>query len=135
MLIPCLYISDTFKINMSKKRFRSSKKQGSDSEKGLKINTRRNRDQMQQSRDEGNERKVHEEIMDRRIRGGISLTKEEIAEAYKRAQEQWLKLPGSTMRPPTDVLLIQRRSKSQGTITASEQTHDDTHNGGSDFES
>ena len=124
-------MSDGFVISMSKK----GKKHRSGNKKNLKTNTGRNKDRMQQLRGEGKERKVHEEIMDRRIRGGISLTNEEIAEAYKRAQEQWLRLPGSINRPSTDVYLVQKQFKSQVSNGASKQTHDHTDNGAGDFES
>jgi hypothetical protein len=81
---------------------------------------------------EGEERKVHEEIIDRRITGGISLSKEDVTEAYARALKQWQELPGSIVRPPTDITLPSQkgRRKSQDTITTSEQTQNDTENGG-----
>jgi len=114
-----------------KKRFRSSKKHKSDNENGLEADTGLNRNLEQPELDEGNE-----QIIDRRIRGGISITAEEIAELYVQAQQQWLKLPGSIIRPPTDIILIQKYSKSQGQgIISSEQTHHNTDNGAIDFES
>ena len=79
-----------------------------------------------------NERRVHEEIINRRISGGITLTDKEISRAYARAYEQWQKLPGYIVRPPTDVLLIQK-PKSQDTVNSLEQTHDDPPNGGSEI--
>lgn len=48
---------------------------------------------------EGRERQVHQEILERRLRGGPQPTPEE----YARALEQWKNLPGSVIRPPTDV--------------------------------
>jgi hypothetical protein len=48
---------------------------------------------------EGREHQVHEEILERMMRGGPEPT----PDAYRRALEQWNKLPGSKVRPPTDV--------------------------------
>jgi hypothetical protein len=62
---------------------------------------------------ESKERQVHEKITDRRITGGIRMTRQEINEAYIRAQEQWLQLPGSIIRTPTDILLIQKTLRSK----------------------
>ena len=50
-------------------------------------------------RPEGREHQVHKEILDRRMRGGPEPT----PDAYRHALEQWKKLPGSKVRPPTDV--------------------------------
>jgi hypothetical protein len=47
----------------------------------------------------GREHQVHKEILDRRMRGGPEPTHED----YTRALEQWKNLPGSIVRPPTDV--------------------------------
>ena len=49
----------------------------------------------------GREHQVHEEILARRMRGGPEPT----PEAYARALEQWKNLPGSVVRPPTDITL------------------------------
>jgi hypothetical protein len=48
---------------------------------------------------EGREHQVHKEILERRWRGGPEPT----PEAYARALEQWKNLPGSIVRPPTDI--------------------------------
>jgi hypothetical protein len=48
---------------------------------------------------EGRDHQVHKEILERRMRGGPEPT----PDAYKRALEQWKSLPGSIVRPPTDV--------------------------------
>jgi hypothetical protein len=48
---------------------------------------------------EGREHQVHQEILERRTRGGPEPT----PEAYALALEQWRNLPGSVVRPPTDV--------------------------------
>lgn len=48
---------------------------------------------------DGREHRVHQEILDRRMRGGPALT----PEAYERALDEWRSLQGSVMRPPTDV--------------------------------
>jgi hypothetical protein len=42
---------------------------------------------------------VHQEILDRRWRGGPEPTPED----YQRALEEWKKLPGSIVRPPSDI--------------------------------
>jgi hypothetical protein len=61
-------------------------------------------------RPQGRERKVHEEIIERRLEGGAPPT----PEAYARALEQWHKLPGSVMRPPTDITLPGQESPKSG---------------------
>ena len=52
-------------------------------------------------RPHGREHQVHQEILDRRLRGGPKPT----AQRYAHALEQWKNLPGSIVRPPTDVAL------------------------------
>jgi len=47
----------------------------------------------------GDERRIHEEILDRRMRGGAPPT----PAAYLRAFKQWQRLPGAVVRSPTDV--------------------------------
>jgi hypothetical protein len=84
---------------------------------------------------EGEERRVHEEIIEQRIGGTVIPTQEKIierrgedtvmptqeeiiersrrkgggapptSEAYARALKQWQELPGSVSRPPTDVIV------------------------------
>jgi hypothetical protein len=69
----------------------------------------------------GRERQVHEEIIARRTEGGAPPT----AEAYARALEQWQQLPGSIVRPPTDVRPpAQEPPKSSAAKPASEPTTD-----------
>jgi hypothetical protein len=48
---------------------------------------------------EGREHQVHKEILERRWKGGP----EPKPEDFERALEQWKKLPGAIIRPPTDV--------------------------------
>ena len=48
---------------------------------------------------EGREHQVHEEILKRRMRGGPEST----PDSYAIALEEWKNLPGSIVRPPTDV--------------------------------
>lgn len=48
---------------------------------------------------EGREHEVHKEILARRMRGGPEPT----PDAYARALEEWKNLPGSVVRPPTDI--------------------------------
>jgi hypothetical protein len=50
-------------------------------------------------RPDGREHQVHKEILDRRWRGGPDPTPED----YQRALEEWKKLPGSIVRPPSDI--------------------------------
>ncbi len=47
----------------------------------------------------GREHKVHQEILARRMEGGAPPTPDAHAEALR----QWQQLPGSLVRPPTDV--------------------------------
>jgi len=109
---------------------KSSKNDTSDKKNETKNNTESN-DHRKPPLIEGEERKVHEEIIDRRIRGGAALSKEDITEAYDRALQQWQKLPGSVISPPTDITLTtQKRSKPNDTIQSSEETYNDTDNEG-----
>jgi hypothetical protein len=50
-------------------------------------------------RPQGREHQVHKEILERRWRGGPMPTPED----YQRAREEWKNLPGSIVRPPTDI--------------------------------
>ncbi len=56
-------------------------------------------DKRPRHRPQGREHQVHKEILDRRWRGGPVPTPQD----YQRAREQWKELPGSIVRPPTDV--------------------------------
>jgi hypothetical protein len=58
---------------------------------------------------EGREHQVHKEILERRMRGGPEPT----PDAYKRALEQWQNLPGSIVRPPTDVTPLSAEEQSE----------------------
>jgi hypothetical protein len=117
---------------MAKKRASLSKKNKSHKRRVKSFTERNKRDKRPPLLLE-NERKVHEEIINRRITGGVTLTQKEISEAYVRALEQWQKLPGSITKSPTNVLLIQQPSKSQYKEAAPEQTDDDTNNGGNEI--
>ena len=46
----------------------------------------------------GREHAVHQEIINRRLGGGAPAT----PDAYAKALEEWHKLPGSVVRPPSD---------------------------------
>jgi hypothetical protein len=87
----------------------------------------------------GEEREVHEQIIERRMGGEEPPTSEKklheeiiarrmgeeppSVDAYSRALEQWKKLPGSVIRPPTDVHPPTTESqKSQGASSASRTT-------------
>lgn len=96
---------------MSTRKYRSSKKHSRKRVKRLKTTNLRNKRKPETIAKIGNERKVHEEIISSRITGGIKLTDKEIEQAYSRALEQWLKLPGSVVKTPTDVLLIHKDLK------------------------
>lgn len=58
-------------------------------------------------RRDGRDREVHLEIIARRMEGGAPAT----PEAYARALEQWHQLPGSVVRPPTDLKSTQAAPK------------------------
>jgi hypothetical protein len=58
-------------------------------------------------RRDGRDREVHLEIITRRMEGGAPAT----PEAYARALEQWHQLPGSVVRPPTDLKSTQESPK------------------------
>jgi hypothetical protein len=47
----------------------------------------------------GREHAVHQELLEKRIGGGDPPT----PEAYAKALQEWQQLPGSVVRPPTDV--------------------------------
>jgi hypothetical protein len=47
----------------------------------------------------GREHQVHDEINERRLGGGAEPT----SDAFQRALEQWQQVPGSIVRPPSDV--------------------------------
>jgi hypothetical protein len=79
---------------------------------------------------EGDERNAHEVIINRRITGGVTMSREEIAEAYISAQEEWLQLPGSIIRSPTDVLLIQKRLQIKDISASSKRGIRETEEGG-----
>lgn len=116
---------------MSKKKSRSSNKKSkrvkhTSNNKETRKHTEPHDDREQPRLIEGEERKVHEEIIERRIGGGEAPT----PEAYARALKQWQQLPGSVIRPPTDVTLPTRKlRKSQDTLDISEQTDNDTDKG------
>jgi hypothetical protein len=78
---------------------------------------------------EGRERTMHEKLINRRITGGVKLSDEAIAKAYDRSLRQWQELPGSIVRPPTDVIPSQKLLKSQEILTTSEQTDNGTDKG------
>ena len=50
-------------------------------------------------RPHGREHEVHKEILARRMRGGAEPT----ADRYAQALKEWQQLPGSVVRPPTDI--------------------------------
>jgi hypothetical protein len=105
---------------MARKRSKSSKKSFRENNVS-KVNISQNKPLERASR-EGKEREVHDEIINRRVSGGMRMTRQEIAQAYIGAQEQWLQLPGSIIRTPTDVTIIQKRLKSRDSF---ERTTDD----------
>jgi hypothetical protein len=108
---------------MSTKKSRSSKDKKSRSSKDKKSRSSRFRAGISRGKQPqvhyGEEREVHERIIERRMGGEQPPTSErklheEIiarrmgeeppsVDAYSRALEQWKSLPGSVIRPPTDV--------------------------------
>src|SRR5437867_13233987 len=100
---------------MSNKKSTSRKKSSKYKNRKKKTKQNHHRDTLQLS---GNERKVHEDIIQRRITGGVTLSMEAVREAYARALEQWKKLPGSVIKPSTDIVLLsQKDHKSQDSLT------------------
>jgi hypothetical protein len=63
-----------------------------------------------ESEGEGEEHEVHREILERRMRGGPKPTRQ----SYERALEQWKKIPGSVVRPPTDTRRPPEESSEEG---------------------
>jgi hypothetical protein len=116
---------------MSKKESRSSNKKSKRTKHTSNNKETRKRIKSDDDREQpfikGEERKVHEEIIQRRIGGGEAPT----PEAYARALKQWQQLPGSVIRSPTDVTLPTTRKlpKSQGSVDLSEQMDNKTDNG------
>jgi hypothetical protein len=113
---------------MSNKKYKSSKGKsdegtdGSVDEGGKTAKHKKSYDQGQRSQKLGRERQIHEEIIARRMEGGAPPS----PEAYARALEQWQQLPGSVVRPPTDVLPAAKKPpKSPGASSASPPTSDD----------
>jgi hypothetical protein len=73
-------------------------------------------------RRDGRDREVHLEIIARRMDGGAPAT----PEAYARALEQWHQLPGSVVRPPTDLKSTQEALKPKGpSLTTPAPTEDE----------
>jgi hypothetical protein len=71
----------------------------------------------------GEERKVHEEIIEKRIGGGVPPS----PGLYASALRQWQHLPGSVVRSATDVKLpIQKPLSAQKNGPTSEQRDNDT---------
>jgi hypothetical protein len=52
----------------------------------------------------GRDHPVHQQIVARRLGGGAQAT----PEAYAKALEEWKRLPGSVVRPPSDEKLAQQ---------------------------
>lgn len=113
---------------MSNKKYRSSKdksdKRINRSEKegeGAKRKYPEDRDG-EQGGLEGQEREMHEKILARHYEGGA----EPSPEAFARALRQWNQLPGTVVRPPTDVRPPSKElSKSTNVSQASASTTTD----------
>ena len=58
----------------------------------------------------GREHQVHDEINARRLGGGAEPT----SEAFQRALEQWQQLPGSIVRPPSDIKAVEPAPPADG---------------------
>jgi len=76
----------------------ADRKRGKDPEEPKQVHKEPD-EERPKHRPEGREHEVHKEILERRMRGGPEPTHD----AYMRALEQWKNLPGSIVRPPTDV--------------------------------
>lgn len=107
---------------MVRKRAKASK-MSSIKKNGSKGHISQNKPLERASR-HGDERKVHDEIISRRVSGGIHVTRQEVAEAYIRAKEQWLRLPGSIIKTPIDAVLIQKSLESKDTLETRQTTND-----------
>jgi hypothetical protein len=77
----------------------------------------------------GDERKVHEDIIQRRITGGVKIPEEVVREAYFRALKQWQHLPGSVVRPTTDVMPPIQNDREFQDLLSFRQREADTDNG------
>jgi hypothetical protein len=73
--------------------------------------------QGQRPQEPGKERQVHEEIIARHYEGGMAPT----PEAYRRALKQWQQLPGSIVRPPTDVQPPAKKASNPSNATSTSQ--------------
>jgi len=67
--------------------------------KGRYDKDRDENDEKPKHKPEGREHQVHKEILERRMKGGREPTQKDYADAL----EQWKNLPGSVVRPPTDM--------------------------------
>lgn len=111
---------------MSNKKSILRNKSSKNKNRTKKTKQNHNRDTLQLS---GDERKVHEDIIQRRITGGARLTQEAVREAYDRALKQWQELPGSMIKPMTSIIFPRRKDrKSQDSLTF-QQTRTDTDEG------
>ena len=97
-LFTYLYIMVDVRTAMLKRKYPSSRKYSPKKVKDLETSGARNKGEMETRPRMGSERKLHEEIINRRVGGGINLTVAELQEAYARALDQWLKLPGPLSR-------------------------------------
>jgi hypothetical protein len=73
----------------------------------------------------GREREVHEKIIARHYEGGAPPS----PEAYARALQQWQRLPGSVVRPPTDVRPPAKEPPKSSHVTESTEATDDAREG------
>ena len=110
-----------------------SNKKSTPRKKSSKYKNRRKKTKQNHHRDtfqlSGNERKVHEDIIQRRITGGVKLSNEVAREAYFHALKQWQELPGSVIRPTTGIIFSSEKDrKSQDSLTF-RQTQTDTDKG------
>jgi len=88
-------------------------------------NDRKERGKRPRLTGKGRERVVHEDIIAKRLGGGALPT----MDAYARGLEQWQKLPGSLVRPPTDVTLLSSAQEPIKPVKAKPSvplSHDDT---------
>lgn len=111
---------------MSNKKSTSRKKSSKFKNRRKKTKQNHHRDTLQLS---GNERKVHEDIIQRRITGGVKLSEEVAREAYFHALKQWQELPGSVIRPTTGIIFPNEKDRKFQDSPTFQQTQTDTDNG------
>jgi hypothetical protein len=95
----------------------SKKNRSSEDKSDRATDSNNSGEQGQRPQEPGKERQVHEEIIARHYEGGTAPT----PEAYRRALKQWQQLPGSIVRPPTDVQPPAKKASNPSNATSTSQ--------------